>query len=106
MLASPSCWYEWEKLGFLALGEDFDALVVSPAIEKGGGDEHGHRDEAADNDGGNARSLHDEHGQECHQGDVDKRYEDPGESGIFQCRGAELGVNDAQQQHSDAHNTR
>ena len=92
--------------GLLALGEDLDALIVSPAVEEGGGDEHGHGDEAADDTGGNACSLHDKHGEERHQGDVYERYEDPGESRIFQRRGTELRIDDAQQQHGDAHNAR
>ena len=40
-LASPSYWYGRGGLGLLALGEDLDALIVSPAVEEGGGDEHG-----------------------------------------------------------------
>lgn len=56
--------------------------------------------------GGNACSLYDKHGEERHQGDVYERYEDPGESRIFQRRGTELRIDDAQQQHGDAHNAR
>ena len=72
MLASPSCWRERENLGLLALGENFDSLIVSPAVDEGGSDEHGRRDEAADGSGGNSCSLHDEHGEERHQGDVNE----------------------------------